>query len=726
MSTRRHRFVILALALGGLPILPGGASPARELGPTQGFAASSGHGAGAPADRADRPELLTWNGLPPSPAEMADRKAAAALALGLDDWAARELWDPDSSGYDAIYVDLLVEPLWDIEGLSGLATWTLVITDPTITALDFDFTTSLTIHQVLVNSQPASYTHADDRLRLELPGPVAVGDTVSAAVGYRGVPELGFLWGFDYREHDGVPCVFTNCEPIAARTWWPCKDRPDDKFTADLTFIVPDTMIAASNGTLVERIPGPGDTMWFRWNVSYPITTYLVSLTATNFVEFGDTYVALDGVTEMPLAYYAYPEHLEGAQDYWAFTPEAIHVLAQLYGEYPFLDEKYGMVEYPWGGAMEHQTLSSMGDYFQVLPERPDWVIVHELAHQWWGNLVTCGTWRDIWLNEGFATYAEGLWAEHLGGPDSLRAVMLAKARDRFPGSCYDPDFLFNSTVYRKGAWVMHMLRHVVGDETFFAGLQLWGERFAYASAVTEDLRAVFEEAWGAPLDWFFEQWVYGEGQPRYRVHWNPVASSTDGTTIVVIDIGQTHNGTQYFKMPLDAVFTLTGGDTFTTVLWDSLPDQQFVVEVPGVPEELAIDPMNWVLGKVLFVSDPQAVAENEGRLAEEGARGEDAGSVRLGRAYPNPTRGETIIPLRPAADVAAAQSAVAGLRLRIVDPAGRVVRHLTPEAGVFRWDGRDRSNQPLPAGVYFATLEPPGPVAAERQEDRVRILLLR
>jgi aminopeptidase N len=660
----------------------------------------------------------TWLGLPPSPWDDADRKGRVASALGYESWAPDPTRDPDSSGYDARHVSLEVEPLFAIEGLAGRVTWWLTITDPAIASLDFDLTQPMNVTMALIEDEPAAFVHENDRLRLMLPYSMQAGQIVRAMVEYSGVPELGFLWGFDYREHDGVPIVFTNCEPIAARTWWPCKDRPDDKFTADLSFIVPDTMIATSNGLLVETRALPGNRSMYVWRETNPITTYLVSLTATNFTEFAGTYTSLDGTRRMPLTYYAYPEHLPEAMSRWAFTPEAIGCFAGLFGEYPFLNEKYGMVEYPWAGAMEHQTLTSMGDYFQVTPDPTDWVVVHELAHQWWGDLVTCGTWRDIWLNEGFATYCEALWAESRGGPDSLRAAMLAKYADHFPGACYDPTFLFNATVYRKGAWVLHMLRHVIGDEDFFAALRLYAQRFAYGNAVTEDLRAVFEEVSGQPLDWFFAEWVYGIGQPSYRVRWNPVGSTPGDSTFVLIEIGQSTTGPECFKMPLDAVFSLQGGSEFATVLLDSLAQQEFLVRVPGRPVDLAVDPGRWVLGKVLFVAGPMSV-EDHPPAPRSG--------MRLGAARPNPTRGETWIPVELAGGgLGIATSPDLAPAVLITDATGRLIRRLAVRElaegrGLAHWDGRGESGDPAPAGVYFAR---PAATALETPaESRVRIL---
>jgi hypothetical protein len=604
----------------------------------------------------------------------------------------------DRNGYDALHVDLTVEPHIAETSIDGRARWRLAILDPPPDAIVFDCRDNLEVLAASLDGLPVVFTHEQDRLRLVPPASLGPGDTLEAAIEYRGHIGPGHQFGFKFSDHDGIPVVYTHCEPNDAPTWWPCKDRPDDKFTADLRFIVPDTLIAASNGLLAEVQDLPEGRRLYRWVERYPITTYLVSLVATDFATFEDTYTASDGRT-MPLTYFAFPPDLPRAMQDWAFTPQAIAALAERFGEYPFLDEKYGMAEFPWSGGMEHQTLTSMGRYFLHLPEPADWVVVHELAHQWWGDWVTCGTWRDIWLNEGFATYCEALWAEHLGGPDSLRASMRAKRADRFSGACYDPTFLFNSTVYRKGAWVLHMLRHVVGDAAFFGALRQYGADHAYGSAVTADLQRAFEEAWGGDLDWFFGPWVFGEGQPRYRVYWEPIDGDATGATRVRVEIGQETTGPEYFTMPLDARFWLADGTVFDTVLWDSLSLQQFTVALPAPPESLAIDPDEWVLGKVWFVAEPSAIAEADATFG--------APRILLGAPTPNPSASLALVPLRFHGMTRVEAARVA---LVIFDAAGRSVRRLPPKEAadgrlVFAWDGRDRSGREIPPGVYFARL---------------------
>lgn len=638
------------------------------------------------------------------------------------------LTEPDSSGYDAVHVRLTVEPQIAEVALTGEAVWTVVVTEPALTTLMFDFYDNLPVRQALINGAPVNYSRGNNRLRLAMPVSPEVGDTLTARISYNGVPERGYLWGFDVRYHDDVPIVYTSCEPIASRTWWPNKDRPDDKFTADLIFIVPDTLTAVSNGVLVEQTPLPNNRMRFHWRESYPLVSYLVSLTATNFAYFEETYTGLDG-TEMPLTFYAYPEDLERAQAEWSITAEAITLFANLFGEYPFIAEKYGMAEYPWSGAMEHQTISSMGDYFFDYEESNDWVIVHELAHQWWGDWVTCGDWRDIWLNEGFATYCEALWAEAHGGADSLQAVMASKQSDLWRGSVYDPNFVLNGAVYRKGAWVLHMLRHVMGDDDFFGALATYGARHAYGTAVTEDLIAVCEEYYEAPLDWFFQQWIYGEGQPRYRLRWEPETPPYGVDVFVRVNIIQEATGPHLFKMPIDLQFHLTDGSEYTAVVWDSLAEQDFLIQLPAGIDSLAIDPDGWLLAQTYYIAQPQAVPDEEIELA--------ALPFSLGSPTPNPMTGTTTIPFFINAGARGSFSDDLILSscpgLSIFDLNGRRIRHvaLTKDGNRrlhYRWDGTSDQGLPAPPGVYFAT--PDAGAANSRTEPdspgSLRILLIR
>lgn len=632
----------------------------------------------------------------PSPAaDEAEGKSNAASLFAHDPragapWVALE---PDASGYDALHVTLTLEPGFESLWVAGEAVWTLRVGDPPPALITLDFADNLAITTASIDGAQAACVRTEEQLALRPAAALAAGQVITVRIGYQGRPRPGFLQGYALGLHDGTPVVFTNSEPFAARTWWPCKDRPDDKFTADIRLIVPAGMVAASNGRLHAVQSIEGGRRLFHWRAVYPLASYLVSLVATNFAMFEDTYETLEGES-VPLMHFAYPEDLARAQQDWSITPRAMRCFAERFGEYPFAGEKYGMAEYPWSGAMEHQTLSSMGAYFFDLPPPQDWVVVHELAHQWWGDWVTCATWRDIWLNEGFATYAEALWAESEGGADSLRRVMLSKKDRYYPGSCYAPDFLFNSTVYRKGAWVLHMLRRVLGDVAFFAALRDYGAAHAYGSATTAQFAAACERAWGADLDWFFGPWVYGTGRPVYGVWWDALWEEPDGTTACAVRIVQESSGPGLFRMPLDACFRLADGTEFRAVLWDSLAEQTFLLETPSPPVGFALDPYDWVLCEVFYGARPSDVPEAGAPPAG------GPGLARLLAARPNPSRGGVAFDLEATGDTVA--------EIGIFDPAGRLLRSFWGGSGAagrssIAWDGTDRSGRHLAPGVYLA-----------------------
>ncbi|MHC4130301.1 MAG: M1 family aminopeptidase, partial [Planctomycetota bacterium] len=275
-------------------------------------------------------------------------------------------------------------------------------------------------------------------------------------------------------------------------------------------------------------------------------------------------------------------------------------VFGDLFGIYPFLEEKYGIYEFGFGGGMEHQTMTGQGSFTETLT-------AHELAHQWWGNMVTCGTWQDIWLNEGFATYGEALWKEFepgAGGTDALHTHMEIRRPSNVNGSVYVPagdadnfNRIFSSNFsYRKGAWVVHQLRHVVGDQNFFDILAAYAYRaaFEYGSAITGDLRHVAEGVYGSDLAWFFDEWVYDIGAPAYESAWQ--AHEIGGTEYIELYIAQVQSPSYpIFTMPLDVVMTTTGGDA-TQVVWNDAEAEHFLFEVPGDVLSLELDPDDWTL----------------------------------------------------------------------------------------------------------------------------------
>jgi len=324
--------------------------------------------------------------------------------------------------------------------------------------------------------------------------------------------------------------------------------------------------------------------------------------------------------------------------------------------------------------------------------------MVHELAHQWWGDWVTCHDFRHLWLNEGFATYGEALWAEAQSGPDSYRDEM-GRASYFGSGTIIVPEGasisrMFNASLtYNKASWVPHMLRHVMGDTLFFQALRAYGQRHAYGNATTEDLRAVGEEFGGRDLSAFFAEWIYGEYYPVYAHRWSSEPAG-DGWDVSVLLV-QTQTW-QTFWMPVDVVVRTVGGDR-TFVAWDSLPSQTFVFHVEEAPESVLIDPDGWILhtGGTLAVDDPAFPSV-----------------VRLLAPRPNPSAGRTTF------DFVLPQSAEANLT--VYDVRGARVRTLATgpyTAGTHRvaWDGCDEEGRRAAPGIYLVRLEAMGRSRAQR-----------
>jgi hypothetical protein len=421
----------------------------------------------------------------------------------------------------------------------------------------------------------------------------------------------------------------------------------------------------------------------------------------------------------MEVRYWVYPQDSTSAETEFAVTVPMIDAFSDIFMiEYPFLSEKYAMSAFPWGGAMEHQTNTSLCDFCISGYFSPEWIIAHELAHMWWGDMVTCHDFINIWLNEGFATYSEALWAEHLDGATALREYMLdidVSPGSEFPGSIYDPDETFNSTVYEKGGWALHMLRHVVGDATFFEILRQYGTHpsYAYATATTQDFQDICEDVSGMELGWFFQEWIYGEDRPLYQYWWVKEQGPSDWT--VQLHINQTQTSVPPFKMPIDIELGLASGET-TFVVWDSLPSQDFFLTVPEEPTSLGFDPWAWVLKRAT-------------QIPPDGIGGDGPGDSPIPMVYslsqnsPNPFNPRTKISYTVGAAEGGLEAAVP-VKLAVYDARGRVVARLVdarqkPGAYSVVWEGKTDSGLSTGSGVYFYVLE-----AGQFRSTRKMVLL--
>ncbi len=363
----------------------------------------------------------------------------------------------------------------------------------------------------------------------------------------------------------------------------------------DIRVTVPNDLIVASNGLLKSKTTmGPLTTYW--WHHGYPIVTYLVSLAIYPYFVWSDTYVSGQG-QEMPIEFYTFADTTIAEPSYlvpnYKKTRSMIEFFATIFGEYPFLDEKYGHAEWTLSFGMEHQTLTSMGDP----TERR---VAHELAHMWWGDMITCRTFHHIWLNEGFARYAESLWFAHTGFSSSASAYQVEYHTHKGEGTIYveDPktDDIFDIELsYNKASWVLHMLRHAVGDSIFFDILKTYhvSPSHHHGTANTEDFQKICEQVSGLGLEQFFRQWIYGEYYPSYSYAW--VYKPVEGGYTIKVEIKQMQTNTGMFWMPID-VYINTANGTTVSVAWDSLQTQSFEFFSKDRPWEIELDADDWIL----------------------------------------------------------------------------------------------------------------------------------
>jgi len=498
------------------------------------------------------------------------------------------------NAFDVSYyrLNLYINPA--TQTVSGTVRVEAAIAAGPISAVDLDLYTNMVVDSVTLAAGGAlTFAHANNILTITLDRAYGTGEHFAVDVTYHGTPDAA-AGAFGFSSHGGYPMVWSLSEPFGARTWWPCKDYPDDKAdSVDISIRVPSTLIDASNG-LLQSVTDNGDgTKTYNWQERYPIATYLVSIAIHPYTVFSNWY-RYSPTDSMEIRNFVYADHYTAVQPLCAKVPDMITAYAGYFGEYPFINEKYGQAEFNWGGGMEHQTITSLGAW-------DEYIVCHELTHMWWGDMITCETFNHVWLNEGFATYGEALWAESAYGWEAYKQQM-EYAKYLGPGTIYVPDLsdwnrIFDSNLsYNKASWVLHMLRGIVGDSTFFDILRTYyGSQYQYGSCTTEEFRDVCEQVSGLDLDQFFNEWIYNEGFPEYLYSWTyePVSSSYE----ITLSISQMQQNC-VFEMPIQIAVTTAAGET-TLVVQDSLASQQFTLVVEDEPLKVELDKDEWILRMV-------------------------------------------------------------------------------------------------------------------------------
>ncbi|MBN2183792.1 MAG: T9SS type A sorting domain-containing protein [Candidatus Krumholzibacteriota bacterium] len=615
---------------------------------------------------------------------------------------------PSQLLYDVIHYDITIAVNSSTHQVEGRVLMTLLSLAEGLDRIDIDADEVLNILSVSIPGEPSPIvSRQTDMITVNLSSALLAGEELQIEIIYDGFPADASNRGFYFSSAYGSPVIYTLSQPWSARTWYPCKDYPDDKALFDIAIDVEPDLFAASNG---EYIGESDTTHWgspykkYRWRENYPMANYLFSLAVSDYVRLDDYFVYAPEET-MLVTNYVYPAKVTASLESLNITIPALEFFSSIYGLYPYIDEKYGIAMCSIGGGMEHQTLTSYGDFLVTGGHGYDWVLVHEMAHQWFGDLVTCKDWTHIWLNEGWASYSEALWFEHLGGPDELRSYMESKDNPaswsgpilRSPDS-EDPNYYFNSVVYNKAAWVIHMLRHVIGDETFFEATLAYLEdlRFRFSYAETSDFIEIFEDHYGYDLDWFFTPWLTREDRPEYTLIWD---SFSEGGSIH-LSVAVTQDQEDPYIMPVDLRISTSSG-RIDTLLWVDEAEESFHLTLSEPVIDVQLDPDHWILRNL------STVPTGDGDIPLTNL---------LSRNFPNP--------FNPSTTIGFSLKEPAGITLRIFDVSGALVYTLASgsfPAGTFqeRWNGTNERGEAVASGVYFYRLS-----SAEFTQTRKMILL--
>jgi len=496
---------------------------------------------------------------------------------------------------DILHYDIDITLMPEIKNVQGIVTITGLFKEKGINTIDLNFYDNLKISEALVNEIKADFVNSGSRLTITLPQKFSA-DTFKLKISYSGKPKNLGLSSFVFGEINNKSLVYSLNEPNYASTWFPCNDNPADKALLDIKITNDSSRVSVSNGKLIS-ITNNKDKKTYHWKTIYPISTYLICVFSSEYSEFGEKYISAENDT-LDLMYYSLPEHRKQAEKDFEDHPKFLNVFSELFGPYPFMKEKYGVAEFLWQmGAMENQTITGIGSNLVNGRKFFNDIYIHELAHHWWGNAVSPASWKDVWLNEGFATYSEALYFEKVSGFSSLKSTMNSKYNRYFRERLYDTDGdLFSRTIYNKGAWVLHMLRKEMGDSSFFAMLKGYFEKFKYKNASTNDLLEICEKYSGKDLQVFFKQWVFeGTGIIECMYNWN--VKKTDDTYKLKLNFNQFQKEYAAYNFQVDVKFVFDDeAKNITKTIRIDEKEKSFEFGFNDKPVKVIIDPDGWLL----------------------------------------------------------------------------------------------------------------------------------
>ncbi len=476
---------------------------------------------------------------------------------------------------------------------------------------------NLNVDSIKLNGQNVSFNHISDEIYVPVIPNIATNTSFSVQIFYKGTPPTGgFFSGISNATSPtwGNQVTWTLSEPFNAYQWWPCKQVLTDKADSAWIFITTNNQNkAGANGILTGITPMPNNKLRYEWKTRYPIAYYLISASVAKYIDYSIYAKPASLINDSILIQnfvYDNPSTLNYFKSQIDLTVDFINLYSDLYGLYPFWKEKYGHCMAPLGGGMEHQTMTTLGSFSFYLT-------CHELSHQWFGDNVTCASWSDIWINEGFADYSEYLAAQYLISQTEADNQMLNKHNNIMSqpgGSVYIPPYLavdenriFDQRLsYNKGGAIIHMIRFELQDDTvFFNVLKNFQAQFGKSVATGLDLKNVLETTSGKNFTDFFNQWYFGEGYPTFDIIWEykndtVYFSSTQFTSTTV---------TPLFKMLMEYKFVGPVGDTTIRVYQNNFINH-YKIPVSKPVTNIIVDPNNWVINGngsvILNLKEPQ------------------------------------------------------------------------------------------------------------------------
>jgi aminopeptidase N len=549
---------------------------------------------------------------------MIPAKALAVLTLGLGVSLAQSVFAVRGEGearnrsYHVVHYRIEVSLDDQHRSVAGKVMTTLVPFLPNLDSIEFD-AEEMQINRVSMGNKDLRFDLSPEKLVVHLDKSYSFTDTLAITTEYTCTPRRGLYFVQPDAGYPNKPRqIWTQGEDMDNHFWFPCYDFPNDKATSEVIATLPDRYVLVSNGKLMSvKENKKSKTKTFHWAESKPQSSYLIMFAAGKYA------ILKDHAGKLPVEYYVYPQDTTDARICFQETPRMIEFFNEKIGfVYPW--EKYAQViisDFMYGG-MENTSATTLLDYTAVYGarERIDHpttsLIAHELAHQWWGDVVTCKDWRHLWLNEGFADYFDLLYEEYSLGRDEFSYMV---SHSQQAGIHADTTLgrkpivsvgSYIANVYARGASVLHMLRFVLGEQLFWRALNHYITKYQFQPVETNDLKTAIEEATGQNLYWFFDEWVSKAGHPIFDVSYRWI-DSTKTISLAVKQTQEIDSLTGVFRTPIDIEVTTPDGVSTHRVEVLS-KDTTFTIPVLSKPELVLFDKGNWLLKELRFEKSPE------------------------------------------------------------------------------------------------------------------------